>query len=390
MLILLGIILLAQIPFIYRRVKFGSRAEKISALSTQRKVFSNPDFTQYRGIIHVHTSLGGHSTGSFDELIEAASRNNLNFVVMTEHTAEDFDSSEKTLNGVYRNVLFVGGHEADTASDDRFLLVPGSPDAFRDAKLATPQFLEKYHAQGKIALITYPEKFKTWDSYFDGIEVFSLHTNAKKNTPFYAFFDLIWTFPSYPELLLADFFKRPDENLRKFDEISQKRKVTLFAGSDAHSNIGFHLLGDDAGNKLINIKIDRYETIFRLMRIYVLLKKEKPLTAENLIEAIRNGNLFIGFDVFADSAGFSFIAENEIESRIQGDEILLGNGIKLKINSPQSARIVIFKDGEKIFEEAGKNEVIFETKEKGAYRTELYLDEISQMPWIISNPIYVR
>ena len=222
-LILLGVLLVLQIPFIYRRFQISNRATQINSLNANRTNFSNPNFNEYKGIIHAHTSLGGHSTATFDELIDGASKNSLDFVVMTEHTAENFDSSAKTLNGIYKNVLFVGGHEADTASGDRFLLVSGSADAFADAKLQTTQFLEKYHAQSKLALVTYPEKFKSWDAGFDGIEVFSLHTNAKKANLFYTTFDLIWSFPSYSELTIADYFQRPNENLQKFDEISQQR-----------------------------------------------------------------------------------------------------------------------------------------------------------------------
>ena len=62
--------------------------------------------------------------------------------------------------------------------------------------METAPFLEKYHAQNKLALVTYPEKFKTWDADFDGVEVFSLHTNAKKANVFYALFDLIWSYSS--------------------------------------------------------------------------------------------------------------------------------------------------------------------------------------------------
>lgn len=390
MLILLGVFLLAQIPFIYRRFQIANRAEKVNTLNANRINFSNPNFAEYKGIIHAHTNLGGHSTATFDELIDGASKANLDFVVMTEHTAENFDSSAKTLNGTYKNVLFIGGHEADTISGDRFLLIPGSAEAFQDARLETPAFLEKYQSQGKIAFVTYPEKFKSWNANFDGIEVFSLHTNAKTNIPFYAVFDFLWSFSSYPEMTFARFFVRPDANLRKFDEISQQRKITLFAGTDAHSNIGFHLFGDDAGNKLINLKIDRYEMVFRLARAHILVERNKQLNQQTVIEAIKKGNLFIGFDVLGDTSGFSFIAENGTETKIQGDEIPLGNGVKLKINSPQIARFVIFKNGEKIFEDAEKNEIIYEAKEKGIYRTEIYLDDLSEMPWIISNPIYVR
>jgi hypothetical protein len=397
-LILLGILLLIQIPFIYRRFQIGSLADKINTLNAERKEISNPNFKEYKGIIHAHTSLGGHSTGSFDELIEGANANNLDFVVMTEHTSPLYDTAALTLNGIYGNTLFVGGQEADTASGDRFLMITGGGETFQDAKMETPQFLEKYHAQNKLALITYPEKFKTWSSDFDGVEVFSLHTNAKKASWFCAFFDLFWSYSAYPDLTIADYFQRPDENLQKFDEIAAQKKSLLFAGSDAHSNIGFHLLGDDAGNKLINLKIDRYWIIFRLVRQHVLLEKDKPLTPENLLAALKKGNSFVGFDVLSDTTGFSFTAENGAETKIQGDEIALApQGVKLTAAAPQAAKFVFFRNGEKISETSESMRAFeqgFTAKQAGTYRVEVYLSSLGgnfdKTPWIISNPIYVK
>jgi hypothetical protein len=344
-------------------------------------------------VIHVHTFLGGHSTGGFDELIDGARKNNLDFVVMTEHTTELYDTSAQTLQGIRGGVLFVGGQEVETTAD-RFLLVPGSAEAAQAKQLQTSDFLRKNHALNKLAFITYPENFNTWNSDFDGIEVFSLHTNAKKMNPFFAFFDTVWSYYSYPELVLANYFERPEENLQKFDEITTNRKSTLFAGSDAHSNIGFHLFGDDAGNKLVNLKIDRYETVFRLVRTYVLLEKDKQLNQENLLEALKKGHTFIGFDVLSDTQGFSFSAENGVESVIQGDEISAAQGVNLRASAPQSARFAIFKNGKKVFEAEETAEINFQTREKGTYRVEVYLDALGspfdKTPWIISNPIYVR
>lgn len=394
LLVLLAVVLLAQIPFVYNRRQTGKLAEKIAQMQTQRTNFSNPNFNEYKGIIHAHTNLGGHSTGSFDELIGAAVVNDLDFVVMTEHFSENYDTSALTLNGFYGKTLFVGGNEVDTASVDRFLMIPGGADAYRLAFEKTESFLEKAHSQNRIALITYPERFKTWDANFDGIEVFSLHTNAKKMNPATFIFDALWSYGSYPKETLARYFERPDANLQKYDEIAARRKITLFAGTDAHSNIGFHLLGDDAENKIINVKLDPYATIFGLARAHVLLAKDKPLTRENLTEAVKNGNLFVGIDVLGDSRGFTFTAENGVETKIQGDEIPLQNGVKLRSAAPLAARFVIFKNGEKVFEESGKTEIAFDAKEKGAYRTEVYLDALGspfeKMPWIFSNPIYVR
>ncbi len=393
LLILFAVFLLAQIPFIYNRWKFGRLHDKITQLQARETEKLNSNFNDYKGVIHVHTAIGGHSTGSFDELIDGAAKNNLDFVVMTEHTAALYDTSALTLQGNVSGVLFVNGQEVETATD-RFLLVPGSADAGVMNRVATPDFLNTIHAQNKLAFITYPEKHKIWDADFDGIEVFSLHTNAKRMSPFFVLFDALWSYYSYPELVLAKYFYRPDANLQKFDEITEKRKSTLFAGTDAHSNIGFHLLGDDAGNKIINLKIDRYATIFRAMRNHVLIENDKPLTTENLLQALKNGRVFVGLDVLSDTKGFTFTAENGAETKTMGDKIALTENSNLIIAAPQTARFVIFKNGEKLYEETGAAQIKISVKEKGTYRAEVYLDALGEpfdkMPWIISNPIYVR
>lgn len=393
LLIVFVIFLLTQIPFVYNRYQFGQLAGKINQLQAQKAAIPNSNFNDYKGVIHVHTAIGGHSTGNFDELIEGASKNNLDFVVMTEHTAALYDTSTLTLKGNVGGVLFVNGQEVETATD-RFLLLPGTADAGKMNRVATTDFLNAVKANNKLAFITYPEKHKTWDAAFDGIEIFSLHTNAKKMNPVFVLFDAVWSYYSYPELVLAKYFQRPNENLQKFDEITQTRKSTLFAGTDAHSNIGFHLFGDDAGNKIINLKIDRYETIFRAMRNHVLLEKEKALSQETLLQALKDGHCFIGLDALSDTAGFLFTAENGRELKIMGDEIALSESVNLKAAAPQIARFVVFKNGEKIYEEKDVAQINFQTKERGTYRTEVYLDSLgewfNQMPWIVSNPIYVK
>ena len=402
LIVLLVLLLLAQIPFIYRRYQTGKLAEKIAQLDAQRTTYTDPNFKEYKGIIHAHTNLGGHSTGSFDELIAAANANDLDFVLMTEHYSDTFDTAEKTLNGLYGKTLFVGGNEIDTSDGDRFLLIPGGGEAAKARMSGTAAFLEKAHAENKLALITYPERFKSWDSAFDGIEVFSLHTAAKQMNWLTAVGDLIWSYPSYPELTFAKNFVRPDANLAKFDEIAGQRKIVLTAGTDAHSNIGFHLFGDDGAHRFINIKLDPYETIFRIARIHVWLPATTELNRDNLIEAIRSGNFFVGFDAIGETSGFVFKAE--IES-----PILLGNEAQLdklaaaaqigvmsltaKLPSAP-ARLVLLKNGKKLKEESGTSISLVDRKEPGTYRVEVYRDDLGppfdKIPWIMSNPIYVR
>jgi hypothetical protein len=117
------------------------------------------------------------------------------------------------------------------------------------------------------------------------------------------------------------------------------------------------------------------------------------LTRDNLVEAIKAGHCFIGFDLFGDTSGFVFTAENSTGVKIQGDEITL-EGTKFKIEVPVEGRIVLFKDGSVHLDETGVSNKSYDVTEPGVYRVEVYLPRLGQpvgeQPWIISNPIYVR
>jgi hypothetical protein len=260
--------------------------------------------------------------------------------------------------------------------------------------MPTTAVIEKLHKEGSAALITYPERFRSWDAPFDGDEVFSVHTASKMANPFTAVFDVIWSYPAYPQLTLASYFKRPEANLGKFDEVARKQKIGLFAGTDAHSNIGFHLVGDDAGNKLINIKIDPYATTFGIVRMHIFLEKDEPVNRETVVNAVRTGHGFIGFDAFGDSSGFFFSARNLHETGYAGDVIHPFDGVVLTAFSPLAAKFSVYKDGEIFYEGSDTTEISVNATEPGAYRVEVYRTDLGppfdKMPWIISNPIYVR
>src|SRR6266567_7348021 len=130
LLITLGLVVLSQLPFAYRRYRLSRLQNSIKQLASQRTAQpSESEYLDYQGVIHVHSSLGGHSTGNFAELIAAAKINQLDFVIMTEHPQQDFDTAAMTLKGTHSGVLFVNGNEVTTADGDRVLLIPGSPDA---------------------------------------------------------------------------------------------------------------------------------------------------------------------------------------------------------------------------------------------------------------------
>ena len=371
LLVVLVVLLLTQIPFAYRRYKLRRLNTAIQQLKTEHKTYPRHYFSEYTGVAHVHSFLGGHSSGSFSDIIAAAQANRLQFVIMTEHTEKEVDTAAMTLKGFHGGVLFINGNEVSAANGDRQLVLPED-----------------------VSLIAYPEEFKDWDAAgIEGVEIYNVFTNARRVNPVVAFFDVMWSRRSYPDLIFALYLERPDQSLNKWDQLLKRARLTATAGNDAHANIGVSLK-DSSGNTLLGIQLDPYEISFRLVRLHVLIDQKESLDATSVVDALRNGHCFIGFDFLADSFGFSFEADNMSEYKIQGDEIMLKNETRLHVQTPVPGRIVIFKDGSVFLDEKGISGKDVLVTERGVYRVEVYLPQlgnlVAQKPWIISNPIYVR
>ena len=389
---LLVVILLSQAPFAYRRYRLKRLRNAIQQLSAQRAADETAnDYVDYKGVIHVHTSLGGHSAGTFAELIDAAKANDLAFVIMTEHPQMDLDTAAMTLNGVHGGVLFINGNEVSTADGDRLLLIPGSATA--NERHTTREFVDQQHTNRGLAFAAYPSESQSWQSTaVDGVEVYNLFTNAKQINRLVTFLDGLWSYRSYPDLMFANFFTRPADNLERWDdaERSTNRRLVAIAGNDAHSNVGFGL-SDSTGKQILGVKLDPYERSFRTVRTHVLINKDKPLTRESLLEAVSLGHCYVSFDLFSDPTGFDFrVLQSD---KMMGDETSFAKPPELMAKSPLATRFVLLRDGIPI-SQASAATARFQVTSPGVYRIEAYLDSLpppaTGKPWIISNPIYIR
>jgi hypothetical protein len=385
-------LLVSQIPFAYRRYKLGRLSAAIQAVNSERRTSDAKDsYVEYRGVIHVHSFLGGHTDGTFQEIISAAKTNELQFVVMTEHVESLIDTSAMTLKGTHSGVLFVNGNEVKSANGDRLLVVPGDASLDGSNKLAADQIAANSRSRGALSVIAYPNEFNSSGNTYDGIEVYNIFTNARKINLLVAFFDALWSHYTYPDLLFGNYYQRPVEELKKWDELLNHGQLVATAGNDAHANIGLGL-DDSSGNRLLGFKLDPYETSFHIVRVHVLIPSGKSLETTTLLQAIKAGHCFIGFDVFGDTSGFRFEASNA--AAIQGDEIPLQKDLRLRVNIPVSSRLVLLKNGEVVLDETGITTKEVPVADKGVYRVEVYLPQLGKplgdQPWIISNPVYVK
>ena len=395
-LVLFVALLVTQTPFIYHRYQLGRLAATIRQLNAQRAVSADDAYADFQGALHVHSSLGGHSTGTLAEIIQAAKANSLAFVVMTEHPAADMDTAAQTLSGVHGGVLFVAGSETSESADDRLLTIgrdahtPAAPPG-----ASTQDLIEQAKRAGQLVFVAHPETFRSWQTArgFDGMEVYNLHADAKRVNRLALFFDGLWSYRAYPHLLWTRFHEAPAENLRRWDELTaQARRVVAVAGNDAHANVGLSLQ-QLTGRPLLQLKLDPYERSFQVVRTHVLVARGQPLNADTLLSALAAGHAYVAFDLLCDATGFRLTAANGPEQRLMGDEIELRDGVRLRVRVPVESRIVLVKDGAKFAEAAGRQNE-WTVRQPGVYRVECYLPQLpaplARQPWLISNPVYVR
>ncbi|HEX3557772.1 MAG TPA: hypothetical protein VHU19_01110 [Pyrinomonadaceae bacterium] len=396
-LVLFCLLLVSQTPFIYRRYRLRRLSAAIAEVNSHRAPAPPDDaFDDYTGVFHVHSSLGGHSTGTLDDIVRAAKAERLAFVLMTEHPSALFNTSAATLHGTHEGIIFVGGSELAASDGGRLFAVPGVE--LSDSSLPLSGLVARARDEGRLAVVGYPEEVRDWPTRgFDAVEVYNLYTNTKRINYALLFFDGLWSYFPYADLLFTDFYERPDKNLKRWDEINAAglQRVFAVAGNDAHANVGLSLQ-EQTGKKLFDLKLDPYQRSFRVVRNHVLLEKGEPLEAETLLSALRRGHSYIAFDLFGDSTGFRFNADNGADRRVMGDEISPGASgtVRLSVRSPVKCRLVFFRDGQAVQEVKNSAEAELTVEQKGAYRVEVYLDQLGSLlegkPWIISNPIFVR
>jgi hypothetical protein len=394
---LLALLVLSQVPFAYRRYRLGRLGAAVDALNSGRQA-APPDepFDEYAGVFHVHSSLGGHSTGALADVVRGARDQRLAFVVMTEHPSPLLNTAEATLRGVHEGVLFLNGSELVASDGGRLFVVPGFAPPAQNPPLR--DLAARAKSEGRLAVVGYPEEVRDLAAGdYDGVEVYNLYTNAKRINYATLLFDGLWSYWGRPELLFARFYERPDENLRRWDALNADgaRRAFALGGNDAHANVGLSFR-EQTGEEVFGVKLDPYERSFRLVRNHVLLEKGARLDAESLLAALRTGRSFIAFDLFGDATGFRFTADGGTERRTMGEEISLPTGgvVKLTARSPVKCRTVFFRDGQVALEVKDLASAEMNADRKGVYRVEVYLDQLGSLlegkPWIISNPIFVR
>jgi len=350
---------------------------------------------EIRGNMHVH-SCYSDGTGTHDDIASAAIIAGLDFVFVTDHNVL-VDGLDGYYYSSQKKVLLLAAeeiHDPVRRPQKNHLLVFEAHKELADKSQDPQSLIDTVNSTGGLSFLAHPydpaaPRFKepdlswvNWDvERFTGIEIWNGMSEFKSclsniaSAAFYAFF---------PERIARGPFQ---QTLAIWDRLlNAGHKVVGIAGADAHAiqyNMG-----------PIQRILFPYEFHFRAINTHVLL--DEPLTNDVkhdrivILNAIRNGSCFVGYDLPADTTGFSFTAQLDQGTLQMGQSGTIRFGATLQIHTPQKASIVVLHNGSPIHTWENATHAVLPVTRAGVYRVEAYRYFKGRVRgWIFSNPIYL-
>jgi hypothetical protein len=348
-----------------------------------------------RGVIHVHTNRSD-GTASVDEVLRAAASAGLKFVIITDHG----DGTRAPDLPDYRSgVLYIDAVEISTG--DGHIVALGLPKAPYPLGGEGRDVIEDVHRMGGMAIAAHPGSAKPelrwtdWDAPVDALEWLNADSEWRDEGPWTLARALI-TYPFRPPQALALLLDRPEPVLKRWDELTQQRRLVSVAASDAHARIGARSLGepyDTAGS----LHFPSYANSFREFSISltdVSLTGNADADARQVLAAIRNGHVYSTVDALGGPAALRMTATSGSRSASIGDTLAPAGPVQVQVaaHAPADATITLFRNGAAIAKGQGARLDRDVTAEPAVYRVEVALPDAPgtpPVPWLVTNPIYV-
>ena len=322
-----------------------------------------PQLRDYRAAIDCR--IGAMDQGDFARLAAAAQID-----IVTLGDPAKSGASNFGVGGFTEAVLFVPG--ASYAIDGGEIVATNIHNPIDSHRSAT-DLIRAIHDQGGLAIAANLAGFASSNDYAlaDAVEIYNQQRawNAQSPNAVYLRAMLEGT-----DRFLRALDLWPGRDLALYDEMAKSAQVTLVAG-----------LGGEERLKVMGLTVGTFQ---QLLLFYVTHVISPERSVDSVVDALKHGHAYVSFDLLGYVAQFAFFAQAGDTKTMMGDEVQLAPGLKLSAELPSAAdRIELLLDGTIAASMDNADALDFEPKSAGSYRVVAYR---SGVPWIVSNPVYVR
>ena len=357
----LTLLILSQLPFCFQLYRSRSLSQYLRERMLPEAGVETP-FADWRGGVHVHSAAGGHSLGTYYEILEAARQCRYDFVFIAEHPRPPL-----FVRITDPDIVMAYGWERELTGGLRIIT-----DDHETLKVLT-------HFDGE----SIPEGY-------DGLEIINLHEAGQESDNWFNRLNFIYHQFAYTDLFFFHLWDLNRQRVELWDETLKRRPLVAFAGNDAHQNVGLIIRTAD-GKELFTLLVDPYPSSLCFVTTHLQLERGMDLNEETVIGHLKRGAFYLSMEQICDPTGFSFHAVHDGRTYQMGSRV--PRGADLVFQAPLEVRFLLYQSGE-LFKELEGTRFVLEGAEVGYYRVEVYpLDPpglLAGYPWILSNAIYVE
>lgn len=422
LLLILGLLFWFRTALYNHFVRFPREEAAWQAIRTQRQPAKTPSaWTEFRGICHAHSKYSHDSAVPLEEILRVLKATRIDFICLSDHPIDGRADFDLQWRGLRDGKLFIPGFEMK----DGMMPFGVKPGVVLSNQTDSATLAKQIAENGGLLFYAHSEEPRDWERpELVGMEIYNIHTDFKRRghgllslLP-----DLLLNQKKYPEHVFRTIFARPTDLLERWDALNRQRHIIGIAGNDAHQNVGLRgvciasgsIRVDDTspksardfklnwlmrtlvrlcfgplepGRELFHVQLDPYERSARFVNAHVLAEF---LSERSILDALRAGRVFVGFDMIADSAGFAWMASSGTNRVVMGETMTFSPEVRLQASSPLPCRFTIIKDGANCIQQEGRS-LDWTPPGRGKYRVEAELKIVKQwVPWVYANPIELR
>lgn len=355
-----------------------------------KEIKSNNLFYNYKLHQNIYTNLSIGS-GTYSSISEESKRTQSKFILFTDlNPSVNLDQDRYLLNvGQLFGAKILNGENSYTVYSD------SNKTAIN---YYNSSYLENY-PQDVIVIDHLNTNLKPIP-FADGLDVINLKNLANKvwiNKKVSTLWSLLF-YPFNPKLALLRLYRDPSDELRIFDQVSQKKKTNLYLSSEATAK------AVPITNWLI--KFPSYENVFNMASERLLMTSELSSSMDQdkkaIFSSLKSGSFYVSIDTLGDSTGFEayIISKRHNQYLFMGDEGRFDSSLRLYFKLPKEPNVfhevVLYKNGERI-DHRNTSVGDFPITSKGVYRIQVrvsanlpFPDADKWLTWIFTNNFYIN